>query len=118
MTGIRKEALMPTEIGDVAEAETVVVTWGSNRSVMEEALELVGQKSIAGLHFHQVYPLPAKAKKLLAKKKIVVMENNATGQFANLLKLEYGVDIADNILKYDGDPFSVEEVIQRLEAFE
>lgn len=118
MTGIRKEALMPTEIGDVAEAEMVVVTWGSNRSVIEEALELVEQKNIAGLHFHQVYPLPAKAKKLLAKKKIVVMENNATGQFANLLKLEYGVDIAENILKYDGDPFSVEEVIQRLEAFE
>lgn len=118
MTGIRKEALMPTEIGNVDEAETVVVTWGSNRSVLEEALELLGQKNIAGLHFHQVYPLPAKAKKLLAKKKVVVMENNATGQFANLLKLEYGVDIAENILKYNGDPFSVEEVIQRLEAFE
>ncbi len=116
MTGIRKEALMPTEIGDVAEAETVVVTWGSNRSVMEEALELVEQKNIAGIHFHQVYPLPAKAKKLLAKKKIVVMENNATGQFANLLKLEYGVDIVENILKYDGDPFSVEEVVAKLKA--
>ncbi len=116
MTGIRKEALMPTEIGDVAEAETVVVIWGSNRSVMEEALELVGQKNIAGLHFHQVYPLPAKAKKLLAKKKIVVMENNATGQFANLLKLEYGLDITENILKYDGDPFSVEEVVHKLKT--
>lgn len=46
------------------------------------------------------------------------MENNATGQFANLLKLEYGVKISDTILKYDGDPFSVEEVVQKLKAID
>ena len=43
--------------------------------------------------------------------KIIVLENNFSGQFANLLKLEYGVKITDTILKYNGDPFSVEEVV-------
>lgn len=114
IAGIRKEALMPTEIGDVAKAEMLVVVWGSNRGVIEEALLLSNRTDIAALHFHQVYPLPNKAKKLFAKKKIVVMENNATGQFANLLKLEYGVEISENILKYDGDPFSVEEVVEKI----
>lgn len=118
MVGICEEALMPTEIGDVAHADTVIVTWGSNKNVVEEALEILDREDMAALHFHQVYPLAEKAKKLLSKKKIVVMENNAGGQFANLLKLEYGVKISENILKYDGDPFSVEEVIQRLKAFE
>lgn len=113
---ICKDALLPTEIGDCAQATTIVVTWGSNRGVIEEALERVERPDIAGLHFHQVYPLPKKVKKLLAEKKIVVMENNATGQFANVLKLEYGIEIVDNILKYDGDPFSVEEVVQKLKT--
>ena len=113
---VTTEALMPTAIGDVAHADTLVVTWGSNRGVVEEALEAVGREDMAALHFYQVYPLPEKAKKLLAKKKIVVLENNATGQFANLLKLEYGVKISENILKYDGDPFSVEEVIKKLKT--
>ncbi len=113
---IREEAFLPTEIGDVKHADTVIVSWGSNRGVLEEALEIVGNKSIAGLHFHQVYPLPEKAKKLLTKKKVVVLENNAGGQFANLLKLEYGIEITENILKYDGDPFFVEEVVIRLKS--
>lgn len=116
--GIRKEALLPMEIGDVAKAQVLVVVWGSNRGVIEEALALSNRTDIAALHFHQVYPLPKKAKKLFAKKKIVVMENNATGQFANLLKLEYDVEISENILKYDGDPFSVEEVVHKLKTID
>ena len=95
-------------------ADTVIVTWGSNRGVLEEALEILDNEGVAGLHFHQVYPLPTKAKKLLSKKKVVVMENNAGGQFANLLTLEYGIKVSENILKYNGDPFSVEEVVKKL----
>lgn len=115
---LREEAFLPTEIGDVAHADTLIVTWGSNKGVIEEALELSKREDMAALHFSQVYPLPEKAKKLFTRKKIVVMENNATGQFANLLKLEYGVKISDTILKYDGDPFSVEEVVQKLKAID
>lgn len=114
LPALREAAFLPTEIGDVAHADTLVVTWGSNKGVIEEALELSKREDMAALHFSQVYPLPEKAKKLFARKKIVVMENNATGQFANLLKLEYGVKISDTILKYDGDPFSVEEVVKVL----
>jgi 2-oxoglutarate ferredoxin oxidoreductase subunit alpha len=113
---IRAEALPPTEIGDVKSADTLVVVWGSNRGVLEEALEIVGSQAIAGLHFHQVYPLPEKAKKLFTKKKVVVLENNAGGQFANLLKLEYGIKIQENILKCNGSPFGVEEVVARLQS--
>lgn len=111
---IREEALVPTEIGDVKHADIVIVSWGSNKGVLEEALEIVGNENIVGLHFHQIYPLPESAKKLLTKKKVVVLENNAGAQFANLLKLEYGIKITDNILKYNGDPFSVEEVVLKL----
>lgn len=118
MKGVYDEAFLPTEIGDVSRADTIIVSWGSNRGVTEEALDMVKRDDMAGLHFHQVYPLPKKAKKLLTKKKIIVLENNFSGQFANLLKIEYGVKIADTILKYDGDPFSVEEVVERLKAGE
>lgn len=112
---IRSEAIPPTVIGDTKEAETLIVTWGSNRGVIEEALETLGDGSVAALHFSQVYPLPEGTKKFFRGKSIVVVENNATGQFANLLRLEYGIKVSENILKYDGNPFSVEEVIEKLE---
>jgi 2-oxoglutarate ferredoxin oxidoreductase subunit alpha len=116
MTGIRKESLLPTEIGDVKHAETLVVSWGSNRGVVEEALQILKREDVTGLHFHQVYPLPGKAKKLFAKKKIIALENNATGQFANLLSLEYGVKISATVLQYDGSPFSVEDVVKKIKS--
>lgn len=115
LDGICKEALMPTEIGDVKNADTLVVSWGSNFGVVEEALQIMERGDIAGLHFCQVYPLAKKTKKLFAKKKIIVLENNFSGQFANLLKLEYGIKVTENILKYDGSPFSVEEVVEKLQ---
>ncbi|MEK7181828.1 MAG: 2-oxoacid:acceptor oxidoreductase subunit alpha [Patescibacteria group bacterium] len=114
--GITDEALLPTEIGNLKDAETLIVAWGSNRGVLEEALELSGNTAVAGLHFHQVYPLPEKAKKSFKGKKIVVLENNASGQFANVLRLEYGIKVTESILKYDGDPFSVEEVVEKIKA--
>ncbi|MEI8097157.1 MAG: 2-oxoacid:acceptor oxidoreductase subunit alpha, partial [Candidatus Moraniibacteriota bacterium] len=53
---IREEALAPTEIGNVKHSDTVIVSWGSNKGVLEEALEIVGSENISGLHFHQIYP--------------------------------------------------------------
>jgi 2-oxoglutarate/2-oxoacid ferredoxin oxidoreductase subunit alpha len=112
--GARAEALMPTEIGDVKKSDMLVVCFGSNYGVVEEALQILGREDVAALHFHQVYPLPEKAKKFFTRKKIIVLENNFSGQFANLLKIEYGIKITEKILKYDGSPFSVEEVVKQL----
>lgn len=116
MKAVASEALMPTEIGDVKQAKQLIVCWGSTRGVVEEALDILGQNDTAALHFSQVYPLSIRAKKLFAKKKVTVLENNFGGQFANLLKLAYGISVKEHILKYDGDPFFVEEVVKKLRS--
>ena len=46
--------------------------------------------------------------------RIIVVENNATGQFARLLRAETGCAIAAQWLKYNGLPFSVEEIVALL----
>lgn len=91
-----------------------MISWGSNRGVVEEALDSIGSASLVGLHFSQVYPLAPNVEKLLKNKKLVVLENNASGQFAQLLQLEYGVTVDEKILQYDGAPFAVEDVVERL----
>ncbi len=111
---LKANALLPESIEAVKGAKTLVVTWGSNRGVLEEALSHIEDSSVAGLHFVQVYPFHPGVKKMLARKKVVVMENNATGQFANLLGQELGIEVSERILKYDGAPFSVEEVIEKI----
>ncbi|MBM3162361.1 MAG: 2-oxoacid:acceptor oxidoreductase subunit alpha [Chlorobi bacterium] len=112
---LREEALMPTAIGPVGDARTLLVGWGSNRGVIEEALELLGEPAIAGLHFPQVFPLNPAVATLIGDRRVVVLENNATGQFADLLLPETGIRAARRILKATGEPFSVEEVLEALQ---
>lgn len=115
---LRDAALPPTPIGPVDTARTIVVCWGSNRGVVEEALDRIASDNIAGLHFAQVFPLRPESLETLANRRIVVIENNATGQFADLLSLECGRRVDRRILKATGEPFSVEEVIDALKEEE
>ena len=48
---------------------------------------------------------------------MIILENNAHGQMANLIQLETGLEIQEKYLKYNGMPFSVEEVEKRLLQF-
>jgi len=111
---LREAALMPTIIGRIEEADTLVISWGSNRGVLEEALDKIGSNKLAGIHFSQIFPINPAVFSLLENKLLVIMENNATGQFADLLSLETGRTISHRILKSTGEPFSVEEVLEAL----
>lgn len=111
---IMSEALLPVFSTKVKKAKTLVVTWGSNFGAVKEALEYLDNDRIGHLHFPQVYPLPVEGKKLLEKaEEIIVVENNAVGQFADLLEREYGVRVSVRVLQSDGNPFSVEALTQR-----
>ncbi|MGB9614073.1 MAG: 2-oxoacid:acceptor oxidoreductase subunit alpha [Fervidobacterium sp.] len=93
----------------------LVVCWGSTQQVVKEAIDHMKNGKVALLHFSQVYPIAPHVKKYFDQaKKVIFVEQNATGQFANLLKLEFGVDTSKRILKYSGYVFSVEELVSRL----
>jgi 2-oxoglutarate ferredoxin oxidoreductase subunit alpha len=118
---LEEEAVLPTLFGERS-AGAYLISWGSNKEIVEEVaarLQSEGQ-SVAALHFSQVYPLTSAMLEgiLPAGKRILVIENNATGQFAKLLKLELSVIADDLILKYNGLCFSVkelyDEVVKRL----
>jgi len=53
--------------------------------------------------------------KTIRAERIIVVENNATGQFARLLRAETGCVIADQWLKYNGLAFSVDELTDLLQ---
>ncbi|MFZ1720291.1 MAG: 2-oxoacid:acceptor oxidoreductase subunit alpha [Candidatus Moraniibacteriota bacterium] len=114
LEGLTTEALAPTFLGDMKEYETLLVCFGSTKGVVTELVNR-GEKTVAMLHFSQVYPLAPDAKKYFKRgKHIVVIENNATGQFADLLEKELKVKIDQRILKYIGEPFSCEEIAREI----
>ena len=112
---IRKNAPLPRLVGS-ENAEYLVVSWGSTLHAVEEGLEQLGRDDVALVHFSWVYPLNPKTGKLFEGRRVIVVENNITGQFADLLWKELGVKADHRILKYDGRPFSVEEVFEALKG--
>ncbi len=46
-------------------------------------------------------------------KRVIAVESNATAQLVRLIN-SYGIDAHEKILKYDGSPFSVEELEAKL----
>lgn len=111
---VNQETIPPELIGN-QDYNALVVAWGSNYSVIKEAMDKIGRDDVAFLHFKQVYPLHSSTADYLKKaEKTIIIENNATSQFANLIKMQTGISIDRKILKYNGMPFFVEEVIQGL----
>jgi 2-oxoglutarate/2-oxoacid ferredoxin oxidoreductase subunit alpha len=95
--------------------KTLVVGWGSTFDCIKEAINQIGDKRIGHLHFSQVYPLPKDtAKYFKTVKNVVVVENNETGQFADLLSMTCGMKFEKRILKSNGMPFSVEELAEQI----
>jgi len=116
LENMKKEVLKPKLVGE-EDYDILMVGWGSTYGPITEALEEIGDDKIAFLHYKQVYPLHEETINHLKKAKTtVIFENNATSQFASLIKLETGFDIENKILKYNGMPFSVEEVINKINS--
>jgi 2-oxoglutarate ferredoxin oxidoreductase subunit alpha len=83
--------------------------------VVAEALAQLQPQGTAFLHCVQVYPLSATLLEHLQQAtEIIVIENNATGQFARLLRAESGCTIAREWHKYNGLAYSVAEVVELL----
>ena len=89
---------------------------------MKEAVDALSRKrSIAMLHFSEIYPFPGTEKfdymdVLNKAKKTISIEQNATSQFARLMKTETGYDFADHINRYNGRPFMIEELTGEIDG--
>ncbi|MCX5865016.1 MAG: 2-oxoacid:acceptor oxidoreductase subunit alpha [Deltaproteobacteria bacterium] len=118
---LRQETVAPELDGEKG-ADLLLVCWGSSQGpVLEAAAVLRGQgRSVATLHFSQVWPLvPDQFLDILqTAKEVVCVEGNATGQFARLIQREAGFAIPTRIARYDGLPFTARYILDRLAVME
>jgi 2-oxoglutarate ferredoxin oxidoreductase subunit alpha len=73
------------------------------------------------LHFSEIYPFPETKSfdylGLFKRAKLTICaEQNATNQFARLMKTETGYEFGALINKYDGRPFTVESLVKELKV--
>ena len=96
------------------EASIVLVGWGSTYGVLRETVDRLEGKARL-VHFCDLWPFPVDAaKEALQGGTPVVVENNYTGQFRRLLQSETCIEVKHSILRFDGRPFSPEDILSGL----
>lgn len=99
-----------------------IITWGSMQGTLREAVSILREEGndVQGLSIGQMAPFPhSEVRDFLSDvDSAVVLEMNASGQLANLIKRELG-DFGNklvSLLKYDGEPFQPREVVEGYKA--
>jgi 2-oxoglutarate ferredoxin oxidoreductase subunit alpha len=121
MEGLEKDIAPPRVYGS-ERAETTLVGWGSTYGALRESIDILRKDGTDAnlVHYSEIYPFAKDATKdiLSDSKNIICVENNATGQFARVMKVETGIETTGNILKYDGKPFTSQHIISKLREME
>ncbi len=112
------DCIRPPEINGDEEPEILLLGWGSTKGAILEAASILSDqgRKVASMHFSQVWPLDPEQfmDRLKAAGRVICIEGNATGQFAQLLRQQTGFSVSENILRYDGLPLSASYILQRI----
>jgi 2-oxoglutarate ferredoxin oxidoreductase subunit alpha len=100
------------------ESQATMVSWGSTKGPIREAMKLLSAEGIAVDFLQIVYlhPFPkAKVQKIMEKaKKTIVVEHNKTSQLSSLIRDRLLRKVDHKILKYDGRPFNPGFLVDRI----
>jgi 2-oxoglutarate/2-oxoacid ferredoxin oxidoreductase subunit alpha len=109
------EHLPAPALEGAVDADVTVVGWGSTWGVLKEAVERLNREGISANHLQIKFLVPFHVKEVTAilgtSKRIVIVENNQSGQFARHLRAETGIAAHGHIRKYDGEPFEPKHIV-------
>ncbi|MFB6143390.1 MAG: 2-oxoacid:acceptor oxidoreductase subunit alpha [Halorientalis sp.] len=98
------------EFGD-PEADTLILSWGSNEGAMREALEFLSESGtdVRFISVPYLFPRPDLSAEVQSAEEVVVVECNATGQFADVVEHDTLTRVK-RVNKYDGVRFKADEL--------
>ena len=102
------------EFGD-SDAETLVLSWGSNEGAMREAIGFLDEANIdvRFLSVPYMFPRPDLTEEIEAAEEVIVVECNATGQFADVIEGDTLTRVK-RIKKYNGVRFKADELAEQI----
>ncbi len=110
--------MRPPALHGAEDAELTLLCWGSTYGSCREAADKMNQAggSVNVLSFPDLWPMPEEpaTQALQRCRRLVAVEQNYTSQLARLLKMVTGISVQRTLNKYDGRPFSPEEIVEAL----
>jgi 2-oxoglutarate ferredoxin oxidoreductase subunit alpha len=110
----------PPELEGAEEADVTLVGWGSTWGVIHEACEQLADIGISANHLPVKWIVPLHGDEIMeilsSSNKVIIVENNHSGQFARYLRSETGFKADGHIRKYDGEPFMPHHIVAGVQA--
>ncbi len=115
-TARERESWEAREFG-AADADTLVVSWGSNEGAMLEAMSILDEREVdvRFLSVPYLFPRPDLSAAVADAERTVVVECNATGQFADVLEHDV-LERVERVNKYTGVRFKANELADEIQA--
>ncbi|MBT6995695.1 hypothetical protein HN865_01700 [Candidatus Woesearchaeota archaeon] len=89
-------------------SKKLIIGWGSTKGVILDAIKDTDYKFLQVLYMK---PMSDQIKKEIQKaNKVVLVENNLTGQLGRIIREKTGIEIKNRILRYDSRPFLCDEL--------
>jgi 2-oxoglutarate ferredoxin oxidoreductase subunit alpha len=112
--------LEPPALHGAADARVTLVGWGSTEGVIREAMRQLAERGVAANNLQIKWLVPLHAETILSilsgSAKVIIVENNYSGQFARYLRAETGFAADGHIRKYDGEPFMPHHIVNGVTA--
>ena len=101
------------------DADVTLVGWGSVKGSVLDAMDVIEHEDGIKLRFVQVrlmrpFPVDEVTRALTGAKRLILVEGNYAGQLGGLVREMTGIELPQKVLKYDGRPFSQEEIVEAL----
>jgi 2-oxoglutarate ferredoxin oxidoreductase subunit alpha len=101
------------------DADVTIIGWGSTKGPILDALAEMAESDGLRANFLQVrlmrpFPTQEITEVLGKAKRTILVETNFAGQLADIIRERTGIALDQRIVKYDGRPFSQEELVEAL----
>jgi len=103
-----------------ADAETTIVCWGTATGSARDAMDVLAKEGIKvnvlQIRLMKPFPVDEVVAELKKAKLTILAEENYNGQLGDLIRTATGITVDKRVVKFDGRPFSEEELVEGIKT--
>lgn len=111
---LKEEIAKLNPVSLYGEGSDLIISHGSTKGAIVDSLPQLGKFRFMQISYLEPFPAEIVEKEIKKSRKVILVENSATGALADIIKEKTGIEIKDKILKYDGRPFTPDYLINKL----
>lgn len=101
-------------------ADVTLIGWGSTYGIIHEASQILNADGVSTNLLSIKWMVPFHGREIMEilkkSKRVIIVENNYSGQFARYMRSETGYSADGHIRKYDGEPFMPHHIVDGVKA--